>query len=504
MKCPVCGDPLVERVRACPRCETPHHDDCWEFSGGCSIYGCAASASAAAALPVPAAGARSGALAIPAAADRLQFDTRLMHDQHTRLPAAVMPFWVAGLAITMSAVPHIFGLMLAMIPFYVTTVGWRFRPDRNVAEQTLRVLGVPVYRRSIPFDDILRIEVRDDEATLRLALVRTDGSAQVLSHEMGRDHDTRLVLRGIARGVQAHTPLHVTSALALDTVTAHKRLEALRAACDTVLPRQRDVAVVAFSAGAVLAVLAKLYCNMRTVAVVTTIWAVSALLALLRDRRTEPFPAHFREGLLVPSELVRVERELRGFQVDRTGAAVAVAGHVAIVAAFVVASRLGWHDVGPTIAALCAMCGTVTSAWRWRRAASLQARLATAQLGKDERAPEEIERERRAVVARVREAISPDPRMRRLKSDISARKNVGASFAIAAGCAVLAAVGATFSGTLVGLFLFFFFGLSAMITTAVFVGVMVGVLFGRPLPELERELAALEAREGVAPQRPPE
>jgi hypothetical protein len=39
--CPVCATPFegVE-ARACPRCETPHHADCWEFAGGCAVYGC--------------------------------------------------------------------------------------------------------------------------------------------------------------------------------------------------------------------------------------------------------------------------------------------------------------------------------------------------------------------------------------------------------------------------------------------------------------------------------
>src|SRR5687767_3674012 len=38
--CPVCADSLGESVRPCPRCATPHHLDCWEYSRGCAIYGC--------------------------------------------------------------------------------------------------------------------------------------------------------------------------------------------------------------------------------------------------------------------------------------------------------------------------------------------------------------------------------------------------------------------------------------------------------------------------------
>ncbi len=49
-KCPVCttklgleGDNVVE-LSICPRCSTPHHTDCWEYAGGCAIYGCRESA----------------------------------------------------------------------------------------------------------------------------------------------------------------------------------------------------------------------------------------------------------------------------------------------------------------------------------------------------------------------------------------------------------------------------------------------------------------------------
>jgi hypothetical protein len=38
--CKVCGDPIVEEAVRCDTCLTPHHRDCWEFVGSCSIYGC--------------------------------------------------------------------------------------------------------------------------------------------------------------------------------------------------------------------------------------------------------------------------------------------------------------------------------------------------------------------------------------------------------------------------------------------------------------------------------
>jgi Prokaryotic RING finger family 1 len=38
-KCPVCSEVLVAMV-VCKRCRTPHHEDCWTYYGGCSVYGC--------------------------------------------------------------------------------------------------------------------------------------------------------------------------------------------------------------------------------------------------------------------------------------------------------------------------------------------------------------------------------------------------------------------------------------------------------------------------------
>jgi len=39
--CKVCGETIVAPPRVvCKACRTPHHLDCWEFIGGCSIFGC--------------------------------------------------------------------------------------------------------------------------------------------------------------------------------------------------------------------------------------------------------------------------------------------------------------------------------------------------------------------------------------------------------------------------------------------------------------------------------
>jgi hypothetical protein len=38
--CKVCGEPITAPGVVCASCRTPHHRDCWEFIGACSIFGC--------------------------------------------------------------------------------------------------------------------------------------------------------------------------------------------------------------------------------------------------------------------------------------------------------------------------------------------------------------------------------------------------------------------------------------------------------------------------------
>lgn len=40
-RCPVCGEGVSSQdAVACGDCGTPHHPDCWEFTGYCSVFGC--------------------------------------------------------------------------------------------------------------------------------------------------------------------------------------------------------------------------------------------------------------------------------------------------------------------------------------------------------------------------------------------------------------------------------------------------------------------------------
>lgn len=39
-RCSVCRSELREHIVRCVACQTPHHDDCWQFNTRCSTYGC--------------------------------------------------------------------------------------------------------------------------------------------------------------------------------------------------------------------------------------------------------------------------------------------------------------------------------------------------------------------------------------------------------------------------------------------------------------------------------
>lgn len=39
--CTVCGCKILEgSTVSCPRCDTPHHADCWDYNAGCGIFAC--------------------------------------------------------------------------------------------------------------------------------------------------------------------------------------------------------------------------------------------------------------------------------------------------------------------------------------------------------------------------------------------------------------------------------------------------------------------------------
>lgn len=39
-RCPVCSTAIAAPVVVCPRCDVPHHEQCWDYLGRCAVYGC--------------------------------------------------------------------------------------------------------------------------------------------------------------------------------------------------------------------------------------------------------------------------------------------------------------------------------------------------------------------------------------------------------------------------------------------------------------------------------
>ena len=42
IRCGVCARAVVGLASVCTQCETPSHTDCWDYNGGCSVFGCKA------------------------------------------------------------------------------------------------------------------------------------------------------------------------------------------------------------------------------------------------------------------------------------------------------------------------------------------------------------------------------------------------------------------------------------------------------------------------------
>lgn len=40
VKCQVCGEEIQDDLVFCHRCKTPHHRECWQYNGACSVFGC--------------------------------------------------------------------------------------------------------------------------------------------------------------------------------------------------------------------------------------------------------------------------------------------------------------------------------------------------------------------------------------------------------------------------------------------------------------------------------
>lgn len=291
-QCPVCGEGAGPEMALCPVCETPHHRECWSWVGGCAIYGCAGGAAIVASraeVASPPATVEGGALTLASTVLQHVRDREIdaIAQSYLSLPPGLAPLWwvwatallLVPLALTgwmFSVLPG--GLMRALVqalamhgaklllvvaiamgglmflPVSLMGTRWRFLLGEQQVEQSLTWAGVVIFRRRMPFRDVQRVEVREVSSSLKLVLIRPDGGAVDLSHGMGASPAGAAELRSLARGLQVHSPLHVTTALDLDPVSSRKHLETLRHAAREAGGRCRALALLAASSPVVMSI----------------------------------------------------------------------------------------------------------------------------------------------------------------------------------------------------------------------------------------------------------
>lgn len=269
-RCPVCGNGLGGVLCACPRCETPHHQECWDWAGGCAIFGCAS-------LPAVVPERRPAQpRALPASelalttnvAERVfDGDWDTLVEAFRAIPRSAMPWWwvwntaalaaMFGAAIALCMITGLSGVIVRLIieiglrafpiigpilaglvflPLALLRVEWRFLPDEHEITQRLSMAGVTLFSRRWSFAEVLRVELRERGRLAKLVMIRADGASVDLSHMQGSGLERAGNLQALARGLQEHTALHVTPELRADPVAMVKRLETLKLAAAEAKP----------------------------------------------------------------------------------------------------------------------------------------------------------------------------------------------------------------------------------------------------------------------------
>jgi hypothetical protein len=94
--CPYCRGPIdvaIEVPKVCPGCGTPHHADCFEENGGCTVFGCSAAPAEEPKLSLTASDLAAGGAASNAVAPRAIGSTlpSTLHLEAPTQPAAQQP-----------------------------------------------------------------------------------------------------------------------------------------------------------------------------------------------------------------------------------------------------------------------------------------------------------------------------------------------------------------------------------------------------------------------------
>lgn len=245
-RCPVCANAIQNAERACARCATPHHADCWAYSGGCAIYGCVETPADAG---PPAAAAHDLSIGV-----RL---TQRAQDSVERLPTAV----IAGAAILAPALMFVSPwacLAFFLVAVFASVRELRVDPAAGTIETALRLFGIPLSRREAPLASVRRFQVRQGDRELAVLAALEDGGVMAIS--VARVLNPKIALRfeSVIRGLRAHTKIHVVRYAADDPASLPKRVEQLRQAVAASAARCRAPLAVTL-----LALVLTLVCTLR-------------------------------------------------------------------------------------------------------------------------------------------------------------------------------------------------------------------------------------------------
>lgn len=495
--CPVCGVHIGAELVACPRCETQHHPDCWEFAGGCAIYGCAPPVITRTAIAVCGTLLEERPGAAPA--DQLVISTKTGRYWIDPLPGPLSPYWWAAAA-ALAPLGGIGFLILPGLPHLLSRVRWRFDVLGRFFEYSVAALGIPLRRRRIPLDDIVRLEIRDDEVHIRLVMVLSDGTSLELSPSVEDDPLAWRRLRAVARGVQLHAGVHVTSALRMDPESCEKRLVALKSRFDQVAGRAQLLAGVSTATAGALAGL-MLMSGIGWPAALAVV--LGARLSRAQDE-SGPDSRFLRDGLLRPSALPELERQVHALSVSRRGSVAYVAGSALLLASAALWSGTLGAPIAFTVAALGSILGTAS----WSRARALKKLIREAEMGKDELAPDRVALLIGDAVVEVRRGMLAEhtrQRIAELRWELETRKSGDFHGFVT----IFSAIAFLFANSVRGTVATVVAMIAAVIALH---GVFLAANFarwkaaGRPLGELEGELEELlkERRLLASGPRPPE
>lgn len=223
-ECPVCacGFDVSAPPYRCTRCDTPHHRECWDWTGDCAIFGCRKQEGQPVALSrAGTALASAKELALPnVAADALTFPIQFA--------GLSMPFWAMFCSVVYLFSPWLsFGLLV--VPMLLVRGRWRFDSVDGALVRAISFAGIEISRRRTPRTAMRRLELDDSEPALQARVVLDGGETVLVDKTDTASTSDWTRLLAVARAVQAHTNLPVTTVLRLEPGTMEKRLERLKA-----------------------------------------------------------------------------------------------------------------------------------------------------------------------------------------------------------------------------------------------------------------------------------